>query len=523
MTNAQTEALRRRRISARMSDFNPIAQLQPESLLQAIGNWKAGRLGELASIIDAIEERDDTLPCVLSKAIGDVTGRAWDILTVETTDPVQKDLAKRQRDVLMRTYNDLVAVDALDEDMEGGMRLLSEQMLAALSQRYSAHHLEWRYLPPRSGEQYGSYTVRATHVPAWWCEASTGRLRFIAQPHGHDGVDMPRTDWLVGVVRRPLGPAESIAWMFKRAGLQDWFVYCSRYGLPGIEGITDAAPGTPEYQVVEEAVAAAGSEFAWVRSKSAEIRLVDFSSAGNMPFPPLVERMDRVLTRFWRGADLSTMSAGTGSGEGASLQGAESDTLATDRAAWVAETLNRRITDHVLSMVFGPGTPRLAYLSIVAPRGPKGYVDLAIDRELLSWGFDISAEQAAERYGRPIPPAGARLLRPPQPPGMPAANEARPTLTSVSAALVEELRQELKVPASWLAPLQRVFDELALRAADKSLSDREWLAAAEAAVRQLPDLLGKMDIAALASTLERGMGTAALDAARSTYARLPNS
>lgn len=525
MTDQRTiDAIEARSRASNMRNFSSIPDLTPERMLGYIENWKIGRLADLAMVIDGLEERDDILSSVVPKAIGDVTSREWDVLVTETADPSLKELAKQQREAILRLFAELQATDALTLDMEGGVRLLIEQILGAQSQKFAACHLEWRYLPAtRFGR--ASYTLRSTRIPTWWTECSTGRLRFLPSVTSYDGVPMDRREWLIAVRSKCLGVAQSLAWLFKRTSLQDWFVYCSRFGLPGIEGVTDAKPGSDEYRVVEEAVEAAGSEFAWIRSKGTELNVKSWSVAGELPHPAVVERMDRMLARLWRGADLSTMSAGTGSGDGASLQGGETLLLANDRAEWVSETINRRIVHPAIEALFGAGAPRLAYFRIIPPRTPAGTLQLEIDKFLLDRGHPISQEQAAERYARPLPPQGAVLLRDvvPQAAAQPTALGSNagtapdsPALTSVPAALVDELHRELKVPASWLKPLTELFADLE-RQAKSGLSDQQFLTAAEEALKRLPDLLGEMDVQALASVFERGMGTAALDAARTTY------
>lgn len=506
----------------RQAGFNPLSDITPERLMQQIQSFKAGQLYDLGRTIEAIEERDDVLVTVVPKARADVVEQQWDVLTVETSDPVLAELAKRQRAALKRTYDALVATDCMDADMEGELDLLIDQMLTAISTRYSCHHLQWVPLPARAGEEQGSYTVRATHVPVWMFEARTGRLRFVREPFGSwDGVDMAPNEWMVGVERAPLGIAESLAWMFKRLPLRDWLVYCARYGLPAIEGVTDAAEDTEEYRVVQEAVEAAGSEGSWIRNNSTKINLVDMKGSGQQPHPGLVERMDRALASMWRGADLSTMSAGSGSGEGASLQGAEQDKLSRRRSKWVAGVLNRRISTQVLRMVFGESAPQLAYFAFVSPEQQQISQDLAIDSFLLGAGHPISIEQAAERYGRPVPQQGSQLLRQPAPPMVAAANSRTPSTASVPEALVEELRQELQVPASWLSPIETVLKDLERLAQDNTVSDAALLAAAQDAARRMPELLKDMDVQALAQVFQRGLEASAFAGATDAWDKAP--
>jgi hypothetical protein len=58
------------------------------------------------------------------------------------------------------------------------------------------------------------------------------------------------------------------------------------------------------------------------------------------------------------------MSAGGGAGDGASLQGQESQLLERDDAGLVAETLQRYLDRRVIEYAFGPGVEPLAYIEL---------------------------------------------------------------------------------------------------------------------------------------------------------------
>ena len=389
----------------RRSRFNPLRELTAEKLAAYLDEFRAGHLGNMARVMEAIEERDDTLACVVPKTKAAVARHGFEVLTVGTESDEQAALARRQKQVLEAFYNNLRATDALDQDEIGGFSLLVRQMMDAKGKRYSVHNIVWE---PQPG---GRYTATFHHVPLWFFENTEGRLRFIDTPYGYYGREMEPGAWLVTKGDGLLIPC-CVAWMFKHLPLRDWLIYCSRHGMPGIEGITDAAEGSDEWNNLLDAVAAAASEFAWVRNRSSEIRTVDFSAQGQLPYPALIERMDRAMIAIWRGGDLGTMSK-DGQAVGSNPQESETSLIEEDDAAWITETLNFKVDRLVLDYTFGPGTPALAYVKLLTAQKQNIDLDLRIDEFALRNGHPISREQFAERYNRPIPERRARLLGPP--------------------------------------------------------------------------------------------------------------
>ncbi|MDD2763479.1 MAG: DUF935 family protein [Opitutaceae bacterium] len=428
----------------RRSRFDPLRNFDPARLTRYLDSFRAGRLRDLALVMDAIEERDDVLASVAPKAKSAVARHGWEILTVDTEDEAAARQAQEQKAVLEQFYNNLRVTSALDQDELGGVSLLLRQMMDAKGKRYAVHNIVWQ---PLAG---GRYTATLWFTPLWFCENSTGRMRFIQDAFGYDGIPMDPGEWLVtrgqGVMI-----ACAVAWMFKHLPLRDWLIYSQRHGMPGIEGVTDAAEGSPEWETLVRAVRSAASDFKWVRNRNSEIKTIDFSAQGALPYPPLVERMDRALAALWRGADLSTISAGSGQGQGASLQGKEADLIEQDDAAWLSEILQLKLDRLVLDNVFGEGTPALAYFQIRSANQQNIDLDLKIDDFALRAGHPVSQKQFAERYQRPLPDPEDALLH-----AAPAAPAADPAFAGLPSALA--------APAANERPLGSIGREAAFRA-----------------------------------------------------------
>lgn len=508
--------------------FDPLRNFEPRQLTLALDLFRAGRLRDLALVIDAQEERDDTLAAVVPKAKASVARHGWEVCVIERVPDALKSAAEKQKEVLENFYNQLRVTNALDQDEIGSVSLLLRQMMDAKSKRYAVHNIVWRpgAMP----------TAELWFTPLWFFENSTGKMRFLAQPYAYDGEDMAPGEWLV-TKGLGIGIACSVAWTFKHMSLRDWVLYNARAGRPGIEGITDATPGTPQWQNMVNAVAKAAADFRWVRNRTEEIKTIEFGTKGELPFAPLVERMDRAMAALWRGADLSTISAGQGRGQGASLQGEEADLIEQDDSQWLSETLNLKLDRLVLDYVFGEDAPALAYFKVLGTQADNTDRDLKVDEFLVDRGFPMSIAQAAERYSRPLPdganedellrapakPAAPGLPGTPEPgaPALPAANEA--TDPNMVAFMARATAQAKRGEAAVLQPILRRLAaiEAMTDTAQQQAACRDFAAAwpqlRDQAIKRAPNL---------AATLAQIDGTAfvsgLVDAAKARKAAVSN-
>jgi phage gp29-like protein len=249
-------------------------------------------------------------------------------------------------------------------------------------------------------------TATFRFAPLWFFEARTGALRFLTEDTAADGVDLAPGQWLI-TVADGLMESCSIAYLFKHLPLRDWLVYCERNGMPGVRGVTDAAPGTPEWDSAREAVRDFGAEFNALMSRGTEIDPIDLATRGELPYPALVDRMDRAIAALWRGADLATLAKG--SGTGASLQSAEADLLEQDDATLISETLNAQVDAVVLRELFGHETPR-AYFRLLPRQDTARLAYLELVERLVKLGVPVTLAGLHERLGLPRPAPGQPTL-----------------------------------------------------------------------------------------------------------------
>lgn len=373
----------------RRQRWNPLRNLTPQSLGFALEAFEAGDLRAFALLAETIAERDDTIKSVKPKREKAIAARPWAVLTSG-----EGPRADRHKQILEDFWSNARAVNAYDQNERGGLSRLVKQMMSAESYRYAAHHIVWHPQPGR---------LRATFefVPLWFFENRTGRLRFLPDGQGIEGRDMPENEWMV-TTGDGLMIACSIAYLAKRFSLQDWLAFSEKFAMPGIVGATSAGKGSPEGLAMKAAVEAFGQDFAAVMYGIADtskppIHLI--SPNGNpaaMPMPALIERVDRRISGLYRGADLSSMSSGSGSG--ASLQGGESLLLEADDCMMITETL-AHVSREVIEWHEGKGTEPLAYIEITPRKAIDKKALLKAMRSLSDLGCRIGKADAARRLG----------------------------------------------------------------------------------------------------------------------------
>ena len=271
-------------------------------------------------------------------------------------------------------------------------------------------------------------TAKFRFVPLGFFENTTGKLRFLEQEGAMEGRELEPGAWMV-TVGEGLMVASSTAWMFKHLSLNDWMNCSERNGTPALVAISAAAQGSANWLAMEQALADLLEGKSVVHSNGESIEVLNKMGTGTMPFPQLVERIDRMLAALWRGADLSTISRDRG--YGASLQEKETCALEEDDAEMLTETLNRYVDEWVIRHVFGEGVRPLAGVKVLVSPRECTTADLQIDEFLIGHGAPLSIRETMTRYGRALPEAGEKVF------AIESGKESKPTTAHVHSGNME--------------------------------------------------------------------------------------
>lgn len=482
MSRAKTSSIisRERIIAFLRARYDALADFTPDRLRQVEADWDSGQLRGFALAMEKIKETDDVLKGVTGKREKGPSVRGWEVLTLDNSAE-----ALRHKEALEYFYNNLTVTNAIDENERGGAALMIRQMQLAVAFRYSAHEIVWQ--PDSDG-----VTATLRHVPLWFFENTTGRLRFLETEGAWFGTDLEEGGWMV-TVGDFLMRACARAWLYKHLPLRDWLIYCGRHGMPGVAGKTTSQPGSPQWKQMEDAVEAFAAEFAAVFSAGDAIEKIDLTAAGELPYPKLVDRMDRAMAALWRGNDLSTISQGAGQGTGASIQGDETEILVASDALMISEAAQYYLDRNVIYFTTGSRRRPLAYFAIKGVTRKNIDQDLKVDRALFDMGVALSRKGLCDRYGRPIPSDESDSLV--KTPGAPPLSQEITAANSADLAAVGEVLAEARTSiagaaAADLEPIARRIAEL-IPQGEGQMTDAEVGALRKFAAEELPDLARK--------------------------------
>ena len=469
--------------------------LTAETLSAAIEAFALGYLRDAALLWQRIKERDDTVIAVSEKRELEASLLDWEILPLDDSPE-----AKAHKQALEDFYNGLTITHALDQNLRGGVALLIRQMMHSVGHKYAVHEIVWQ--PAAAG-----LSAEFRFVPLQFFENRTGRLRFLPLDNAYEGEDLEEGGWMV-TVGAGLMLATAIAYLFKSLPLKAWLMFCDKFGMPGLHGETPAAFGSDEWNKFRDALANFGIDWALITSPGAKVTPIEVNTSGTSPHKELVERMDRAISRMWRGADLGTMSQ-QGDATGSNPQESETDILGAADALIMTETLQQCVDTQVIRYRFG--TEPKAYFKLQPKVKVNQELQLKIDEALIKWGVPRGKKDLMERYGRGEPDQGDELATLPAPTpapgalGLPLANEARATTAALFKAdaarqYAPEVLAVLEPFARRLAQIANMPDATQQRAA----LERYWAAfpeLARAAIARVP---------AAAAILEKVITTAAI-------------
>lgn len=384
--------------------YSPMANLDLDWVGANLNAFRIGELRVVGKIWEVMMERDGELAVNADKRASDLAGLEWQVVSDGSAE------GDRHAEALNYFYKHLKATRALDQDVAGGMSELLYQMASAHSYYYSTHEMLLRVDNAAARE----VTAEFRHTPVWFFEARRGYLSYLQHIFDVYGQPCREGEWLTCVGAGWMRPL-SVAYVLKTLPLRDWSLYCARYGSGYLEAITPAQYGSKEWQEALETLRALANDGAVLHNQSVTLKFLETPPRSALPFEPLVERIDRLYAKCYRGVDLATSSraaeAGTGRhAVGALVQKEESGIFLARDAAWAAGYLNERVDRPVIRYLFDR-EPR-AWLTILPPLDETSEEDLKSLQTLVPMGLRISLAEAYRRFRWRAPAAGEACLTP---------------------------------------------------------------------------------------------------------------
>jgi phage gp29-like protein len=378
--------------------YSPMPNLTMEWVSANLNAFRIGEMRVVGKIWEAMMERDGELAVNADKRASDLTSLDWQIVSDGSLE------GDRHAEALRYFYQHLRTTRALDQDVSGGVSELLYQMASAHSYYYSAHEMLLRIDNPAARE----VTAEFRQTPIWFFESRRGYLGYLKHIFDVYGQPCLQGEWLTVVGLGWMRPL-SLAFVLKNLSLRDWMIFCQRYGSGFLEAVTGAQKGDAAWEEAREVLNQLANDGMVLHSQGLTLKFLDMPAKSAMPFEPLVEQVNRLYAKCYRGVDLATSSraAEAGAGRnpvGASLQKEESGIFLARDATWAAEYLNDRVDRPILRYLFNK-EPR-AWMTIMPPLDDNAAEDLKSAQALVPMGLRISLKEAYKRF-RWTPPTGA--------------------------------------------------------------------------------------------------------------------
>lgn len=375
------------------SRFNPIRYLTPETLSDSLQQFDYGTLEWPAQVLTEIKERDAIISAVSAKRRMKAESFIWEIAKIPESE--NEDF-EAHRDALKYAYNNIVATDALDRDKQRSIQGLFGDMNEAQGMKWQVHELIAR--PSMSG-----LTFEIVACPLCFFENRTGKLRFLPSQGYYTGEDMDPRRWMVTRGLFLMKPS-AIAYMFARIPQEDWLFYNEAHACPGILGKTTAQQGTDQHDALLTLVAAAGTaNFKGVINDKDSVDAIQFGATGPLPFQPLIEHQQRLITTIWMGGDLSTLSSNKPGQVGSTNQSEDQKCIEDHDAQVITETLNMKLDKLILEYYFGPDVKPAAYIRVRPRREPDIAAIIQKRQFLIDNGAQVGIDATREELGVPKP------------------------------------------------------------------------------------------------------------------------
>jgi phage gp29-like protein len=376
--------------------YSPLPNLNMDLVASNLNAFRIGEMRVVGKIWEVMMERDGELAVNADKRASDLAGLEWQIVSDGSLE------GDRHAGALTYFYKHLRTTRALDQDVSGGVSELLHQMATAHSYYYSVHEMLLRTDNPAARE----VTAEFRHTPVWFFESRRGYLGYLKHIFDVYGQPCLQSEWLTVVGLGWMRPL-SIAYVLKNLCLRDWMTFCQRYGSGFLEAITAAQKGDPAWEEARETLHAMANDGMVVHNQDVILKFLDTPAKALLPFEPMVDQVNRLYAKCYRGIDLATSSRRSEPGAarnsiGASVQKEESGIFLARDAAWATEYLNERVDRPIIRYLFDK-EPR-AWMTIMPPLDENAEQDLKCAQLLVPMGLRISLQEAYKRF-RWTPPA----------------------------------------------------------------------------------------------------------------------
>lgn len=489
--------------TARVSMLNnqfaghPSRGLTPAKLARILESAEQGDITAQHDLFLDMEEKDAHIYAEMSKRKRVLLTVDWDIKPPRDASAAEKTLAAYAKELLTDVPNlEDVFLDALD----------------AIGHGFSCQEIEWQML----GRTWAPKQI-SQRSQSWFRTDSATRSQIRLRDMTRDGQALQPFGWITHVHKAKSGYLARaglhrvLAWpfLFKNFSVRDLAEFLEIYGLPLRLGTYPSGAGDDEKATLMRAVVNIGHDAAGIIPEGMAIDFKEAAKGSHDPFAAMMDWCERSQSKAILGGTLTSQADGkTSTNALGTVHNEVRHDLKMSDALQLGGTLTRDLIYPLLALNKGGindirRLPRLVF----DIREPEDFKTMAEALPgLVDVGVQIPVAWVGDKLRIPAPAEGEPVLA--RVPLFSAPPDNPPVATRIAAAsAVQNDQDEFDVLGEELAgDWERVSDSLIaplLQLADASANFEEFQA-------RLPDVLGRMDAAALTELLAQGQFAARL-------------
>lgn len=216
-------------------------------------------------------------------------------------------------------------------------------------------------------------------------------------------------------IRGGIARAAAWAFLFKSYTVKDWAIFCEAYGQPLRLGKYDAGATPADKDILLDAVANIGTDYAAIIPQSMAVEFVKAEISGSHQlYRERVDWIDQQVSKVVLGQTATTDAIAGGHAVGKTHDRVREDIEEAD-ARQLAASLNRDLARPVVDLNFGR---QKKYPKICIGRPDEVDVDKLVKNVsmLVPLGLKVGMSTMRDKLGLPDPDEDEELLVPPRPP-----------------------------------------------------------------------------------------------------------
>lgn len=526
-----------------------VSSVTPASIEMTLRGAMAGNPLQQWELFDLMEDTSHRLQKNLNEIKNAVMKLDWKIEAWAEEDQPPTDSAEEKAKLISHAiWKMQPAADRADNAFEGTLY----DILDSFGKGTSVLEIEWEFsdggvVLPKSTAWVHPQNY-AWHQDGWLGLRLQPEQSTVYRSSQIDLEPFPENKFLIanfkGKTGHPLGAAKlrSLAWLWCAANFgAEWVLnYAQLFGQPLRWATYDPArPGLlAQLSDMLENMGSAGWA-AFPEGTKFELKEAAKSGSDN-PQAFLLSLYDKACDLLILGQTLTTDVGDSGSRALGEVHSSVRDDVIQSCADFAARIINSQLVPAILRLNYGDDSEAPEFCPAKKTK-EDAKANAERDKILIDAGLEMPEDWLYKRHNVPLPQPGERVIKKslaapsmnPDPTqagdqagsGRPlSARRMNPQLRARDAQekLVDAVLEDLTgLEAKWLVRVKPFFAQLVAAAQHESVTDVEFTQILARAQKQIPDLLERLDVRAVAVALEASMGAACVNGAVKGFLQRP--